>query len=168
MQIIPNFTEEQQAFVVESLIQRTPARRIAKAFRQLYPDFAIEVDDEQCEQAFIDRCYQYAHRKDRKWYQIIKDGRANYEHLEEANLLYKRPEYRQARREALIERIADLDVRINYSDVDEEKKFKLEQGNIKLELQVLSEYDKLERMERGDEDDDGEDDGPTEDDFPPY
>lgn len=182
MQILPTFTEEQQAFVIENLKQRTPHKRIAKAFQQLYPDFGAEVDQKTFEKAFTKRTGDYVSNKSRKWAKIIKEGRKLYDNLEEDSLCYPLEHYRTARREALAEQIQDLVVRIQYSDIDDEKKFKLELMCIKMEMQLLNDYEKSERAARAENGDAREttpvldpwagqrkmweeDDSPTEEDF---
>ena len=66
MQILPKFTEEQREFVVEYLKMTVPYKDIAMQFRDLYPDFGAEIEEEVFIEKFTARCRQYVADKRKK------------------------------------------------------------------------------------------------------
>ena len=76
---LPKFTELQQQVVIRKLIEMDSHRTIAKWLQNTSPEFKPEdMDQQQYELAVIKRCKDYVSNKDRKWYQIIKDGREQF------------------------------------------------------------------------------------------
>ena len=52
---LPRFTKDQQRFVVANLIEIVPHRKIAKKVKELFPEFAADMDQAAYEKAFIKR-----------------------------------------------------------------------------------------------------------------
>ena len=155
---LPRFTADQQQFVVDNLIAMIPHREIAKKFRALYPDFAPEVEDSVYTEAFIKRTADYVANKDRKWAQIIAEGREeqsdNVNHL---LLTYKR--YRIQVRESVIDRLEELYSEVRSGRIDDLKKAKLLM-DIALNMSKMidayekSEHDYMKLSGRSSDDDD--------------
>ena len=103
---LPKFTEQQQ-FVIANLIAMASHRKIAKAFQTLYPEFAPEVGDKDYEKAFIKRAKDYVSNKDRKWHQIIRDGR-NERKDSLDHLLLTHKQYRVQVREDVLEQVEQI------------------------------------------------------------
>ena len=86
---LPKFTEFQQSIVVINLINCVPHREIAKHLQEMDSNgMGVEAAESivlpegmsqaEYEEAVIKRVKDYVSNKDRKWYQVIKDGRDRY------------------------------------------------------------------------------------------
>ena len=79
MSSLPKFTELQQKIVIRKLIEMDSHRVIAQYLQHASPEFKPpDMDQEEYEQAVIKRCKDYVSNKNRKWYQIIQEGREKF------------------------------------------------------------------------------------------
>ena len=141
--LLSQFTKEQQQFVVDNLIAMRPHREIAKEFRKLNPEFAREVEDSVYTEAFIKRTADYVANKDRKWAEVIAEGRARQEDRVD-HLLLSHKRYRIQIRESVLEELSQIE-----DDLDSGKigldVAKFRQTNTMQKLKVIDGYEKSER-----------------------
>ena len=142
--IIPVFTEEQQEFLVRNLIQMTPHRQIAKAFITLYDDFIpAGISYETYEEVFLTRSYNYTRDKRSKWYDIIKEGRAeDKDSIDHLSISYRK--YRGQVRSQVTKDLEKLEAEIYEEKVDTERA-KIKLTVIWKKLAVIESYEKNER-----------------------
>ena len=140
---LPRFTADQQQFVVDNLIAMIPHREIAKKFRALYPDFAPEVEDSVYTEAFIKRTADYVANKDRKWAQIIAKGREEQKDTFD-HLLLTHKLYRIQVREAVIDRLEEIESQVKRDEIDL-KKAKLLMDIALNMTKMIDAYEKSER-----------------------
>lgn len=142
--IIPIFTEEQQEFLVRNLIQMTPHRQIAKEFITLFDDFLpAGISYEIYEEVFLTRSYNYTRDKRSKWYDIIKEGRAeDKDSIDHLSISYRR--YRGQVRSQVTKDLEKLEAEIYEKRVDKERA-KIKLAIIWRKLAVIESYEKNER-----------------------
>lgn len=142
MQILPNFTEEQREFVVEYLIMIVPYKNIAMQFRELYPDFAPEVDNETYIEKFTARCRQYVADKRQKWAKIIAEARKEYRDSVD-HVLVTHPRYRMEQRQATYDELGDIvEKMLATTDRDKLNSLKLAATVLVAKQKVIDTYEK--------------------------
>lgn len=142
---LPRFTEGQQQFVVDNLIAMTPHREIAQAFRNLYPEFAPEVEDSVYTEAFIKRAADYVSNKDRKWAKLIVEGReVGTDSVDHLLLTHKR--FRIQLRESVLDSLWKIESDLESSKIELDVA-KFLRSTALDKLKVIDGYEKSEREE---------------------
>ena len=145
---LPNFTEDQEQFVVSWLIAFHDDRRIARDFLEFYPHFNGAVDKAECEQLIRSRCYQFRTDPKLPQYKIIREGR-KHRGDDCTHIPFTHKRWRDHKRQNIFDKLEDLTDRITAGEFqDNKKKAKLLIDCVLVRQKILDDYDKREATRR--------------------
>ena len=153
MDQLPQFTKAQKDLVIECLQTTTPYKEIALIFRDYFPEYAKDMDQDLFLEKFSAKCRRYVADKRRPEYLIIKEGRAKEEGETIDHVLMTKQRYREEQRQHIYEEMEALRLRaLATSDKDESSSIKNALSILKAQLSLIDTYDKRvldrEKMEK--------------------